>query len=203
METVGRVVENVADVVTSWCEGGLGGRRRPRDELVPFSVNDGLLLSDKLLDDSSVPPAEDAAGAGGGGGGGARAGAGGALRRDQILLERKRREAAEASASGGAPSGPRVTEWMEMQDTETGRLYYHNAVTGKSRWDKPPGFDEAFEIAEARAKQDAAAGTSYWIQVSDSKGRLYYYDLISRQTSWVCPPGYYEHDENNHKLNAL
>jgi hypothetical protein len=176
----------------------LGANDESKDQLVPFNVAESVLLSDKLVDAPSADGGDQ------GSASGRRRGAEKRLRRDEVILEERRRRGAAATAARpkgkNNDGGPRVVEWLEMQDPDTGRLYYHNKFTGKSSWDKPEGFDEAFEIEAAMNEERREEQTSYWIEVQDSKGRVYYYDLIMKETSWVCPPGFYGRDENQ-KLN--
>ena len=203
--------------MASWCTRAgesCVGEREPRDALVPvFNVHESVLLSDKLVEESEADEGAMAAA-------NATTGVRAAVRptnrprRDEEVLERKRKALMDPAPAPAPPGvadklgvrkpGPTVTEWLELQDNETGRLYYHNAVTGQSRWDKPPGFDEAFEVsaAEFRAKQERAQA-SYWIEATDSKGRAFYVDLVTHETSWVCPPGFTAAPrEENRRLNA-
>merc|ERR1711977_80273 len=35
------------------------------------------------------------------------------------------------------------SEWEQITDPASGRLYYHNMTTGETRWEAPPGFQPA------------------------------------------------------------
>lgn len=44
--------------------------------------------------------------------------------------------AAAAAAEGEADVGG----WVELLDARWGRLYYYQAGTGRTQWERPPGF---------------------------------------------------------------
>eukprot|EP00936_MAST-01D_sp_MAST-1D-sp1_P000868 g868.t1 len=62
--------------------------------------------------------------------------------------------------------------WEEKQDPSTGRMYYFNAVTGVSAWDKP--------AQEWEKRQDPISG------------RVYYFSTRSGQSVWEKPMNFIE-----------
>lgn len=42
-----------------------------------------------------------------------------------------------------ATSGRTIGDWTAFLDDESGQTYYYNETTGESRWDAPPGFEDA------------------------------------------------------------
>jgi hypothetical protein len=143
----------------------------PGSNIVPFNVAEATILHDKLL--SEIPPEEEP-----------RTPPSlnlRRLRRDEIILQKHRLKDARANHKG-----PKVWEWLELQDPETGKTYYHNKITMKSSWTPPEGFEDAFEITNL-AGELALDGGVYWIELTDSKGRVFYYDLINRESTWLKP----------------
>jgi len=150
-------------------------------DIVPFQLHSSTLLADKLVES---PPEEfvekersnkmfDSSG---------RIKSK-VMKHDQVL---------EQFRGNATSKPPKVTEWLEMRDSESKKVYYHNKVTGKSVWNKPEGFDEATALD---TKNEGGKGT-FWIEVQDSKGRTYYYDLLSKETRWDRPKDFEaDHDE--------
>jgi len=154
----------------SSCVFPLAGFRRQGDSahnnIVPYNLQNSILLHDKLVE---VPPTAKSPTVASPG-----SRSEGKLARHELVLQQHRQ----------AP--PRVVEWLELKDTASNRIFYHNKMTGKSLWDKPAGFDEAVSIA---AREEAKRGT-FWIQVEDSKGRKYYYDLLTKEARWDRPSSF-------------
>jgi len=146
----------------------LGGKPDAGADIVPYDLQNSLLLHDKLVE---IPPAPATKSPGSQK---SNASFSQKLARHELVLLQHRQ----------AP--PRVVEWLELKDTDTNRIFYHNKMTGKSVWEKPEGFDEAVSIA---AKEEEKRG-SFFIQVEDSKGRTYYYDLITKETRWDRPASF-------------
>lgn len=71
--------------------------------------------------------------------------------------------------------------WTEHKD-KTGRVYYYNAATQQSRWDKPPAI-----TSPAQQALDNCAWKEYSDQASSKK---YYYNTDSKETTWVMPGEY-------------
>jgi hypothetical protein len=143
----------------------------PGSNIVPFNVAEATILHDKLLseipadEEPRTPPPMSLR----------------RLRRDEIILQKRRLKDARANQKG-----PKVWEWLELQDPETGKTYYHNKLTMKSSWTPPEGFEDAFEITNL-AGELALDGGVYWIELTDSRGRIFYYDLINRESTWLKP----------------
>ncbi|AQK64997.1 Pre-mRNA-processing protein 40C [Zea mays] len=118
-----------------------------------------------------------------------------------------------------AGHGGQVTEQLEdnrntgVQDsdawsahkTETGVVYYYNALTGESTYQKPTGYkgevfaqrnnfinlrrlqQNQFQFLGMSGLMDKLAGTN-WSIVTTSDGKKYYYDNKQKVSSWQLPP---------------
>ncbi|TVU30315.1 hypothetical protein EJB05_21929 [Eragrostis curvula] len=74
--------------------------------------------------------------------------------------------------------------------TETGAVYYYNALTGESTYHRPPGYKgETDKVASqpVPVSWDKLAGTD-WSIVTTSDGKKYYYDNKQKVSSWQLPP---------------
>nr|CAB3494375.1 unnamed protein product [Digitaria exilis] len=74
--------------------------------------------------------------------------------------------------------------------TETGVVYYYNALTGESTYQRPPGYKGEAEKVAAQpvpVSWDKLAGTD-WSIVTTSDGKKYYYDNKQKVSSWQLPP---------------
>ena len=48
-----------------------------------------------------------------------------------------------SEVSGAGKDQPRVGEWIEVKNRETGEIWYYNTRTGESQWDKPSGMHDS------------------------------------------------------------
>uniref|UniRef100_A0A0C9QX05 TSA: Wollemia nobilis Ref_Wollemi_Transcript_2281_3725 transcribed RNA sequence n=1 Tax=Wollemia nobilis TaxID=56998 RepID=A0A0C9QX05_9CONI len=74
--------------------------------------------------------------------------------------------------------------------TESGTIYYYNALTGESTYEKPPGFKGEPEKVISQPTPiscEKLTGTD-WALVSTNDGKKYYYNTKSQATSWQVPP---------------
>lgn len=73
--------------------------------------------------------------------------------------------------------------------TETGTIYYYNAVTGQSTYQKPAGFkgepDKVF-AQPTPISWEKCAGTD-WSLVTTNDGKRYYYNAKTKLSSWQIP----------------
>ncbi|KAG2548335.1 hypothetical protein PVAP13_9KG160700 [Panicum virgatum] len=109
-----------------------------------------------------------------------------------------------SSEPGSTGHGGQVNEQLEdkrntgVQDsdawsahkTETGVVYYYNALTGESTYQRPPGYKgepENVATQPVPVSWDKLAGTD-WSIVSTSDGKKYYYDNKQKVSSWQLPP---------------
>lgn len=73
--------------------------------------------------------------------------------------------------------------------TETGTVYYYNAVTGQSTYQKPVGFKGEPDKVYAQPTPiswEKCAGTD-WSLVTTNDGKRYYYNAKTKLSSWQIP----------------
>ncbi|RAL54617.1 hypothetical protein DM860_001745 [Cuscuta australis] len=78
--------------------------------------------------------------------------------------------------------------WTAHQ-TETGSIYYYNAVTGVSTYEKPAGFKGELEQVKAQptpVSWEKISGTE-WALVVTNDGKKYYYNTKTKLSSWQIP----------------
>ncbi|KAI3698616.1 hypothetical protein L2E82_42294 [Cichorium intybus] len=95
------------------------------------------------------------------------------------------------NAVGGKeePAGVEQLDAWSAHRTETGILYYYNAVTGQSTYHKPPGFKGEPERVYAQPTPiswEKCAGTD-WSLVTTNDGKRYYYNAKTKLSSWQIP----------------
>ncbi|KAK6931844.1 FF domain [Dillenia turbinata] len=74
--------------------------------------------------------------------------------------------------------------------TDTGTVYYYNAITGVSTYEKPSGFKvETDKVAgqPTPVSWEKLAGTE-WALVMTNDGKKYYYNTRTKLSSWQVPP---------------
>jgi pre-mRNA-processing factor 40 len=67
--------------------------------------------------------------------------------------------------------------WVELKDPKD-RKYYHNKITGETRWDKPIELQTASELAQSK---------SVWKEFISDNGRKYYYNTQTKESAWEEP----------------
>jgi pre-mRNA-processing factor 40 len=71
-----------------------------------------------------------------------------------------------------------MSQWAEHKD-ENGKVYYYNAATNTSRWDKPPSSQTPAQLALEE---------SPWTEYEDeATERKYYYNSDTKETVWEIP----------------
>ncbi|RLN39631.1 pre-mRNA-processing protein 40C [Panicum miliaceum] len=87
-------------------------------------------------------------------------------------------------------TGVQDSDAWSAHKTETGVVYYYNALTGESTYQRPPGYKgepEKVATEPVPVSWDKLAGTD-WSIVSTSDGKKYYYDNKQKVSSWQLPP---------------
>ncbi|KAJ7568594.1 hypothetical protein O6H91_01G039500 [Diphasiastrum complanatum] len=85
--------------------------------------------------------------------------------------------------------GAEVGDSWTAHKTLDGTLYYYNAVTGQSTYDKPAGFKGEPEKVTAQptpVSWERINGTD-WALVITNDGKKYYYNTVTQVTSWQVP----------------
>ncbi|KAI3469941.1 hypothetical protein Pfo_026604 [Paulownia fortunei] len=81
-----------------------------------------------------------------------------------------------------------VDAWTEHR-AETGIVYYYNALTGESTYEKPSGFKGESDKATVQPNPiswEKLAGTD-WTLVTTNDGKRYYYNSTTQISSWQIP----------------
>lgn len=98
------------------------------------------------------------------------------------------RKADDKDAKNDSSTGNALEAWTAHR-TETGAVYYYNALTGESTYEKPAGFKEEVEKLTGQTTPvswEKLAGTDWvWVTTNDSK--RYYYNTKTKMSSWQIP----------------
>ncbi|KAL0562158.1 hypothetical protein IC582_002610 [Cucumis melo] len=92
--------------------------------------------------------------------------------------------------------------------TEAGIIYYYNALTGESTYEKPPGFRGEAEnlVAQATSVSMSNLSGTDWVLVTMGDGKKYYYNNKTKISSWQIPNEVSElrqqNDEKTKELSA-
>ncbi|GAB2233609.1 hypothetical protein Droror1_Dr00002835 [Drosera rotundifolia] len=90
---------------------------------------------------------------------------------------------------GGLKSANEQIEAWTAHRTETGAVYYYNAATGESTYEKPPGFKG--ELGKVSAELTPVSWEklpgSDWAMVTTNDGKKYYYNSTTKISSWQIP----------------
>ncbi|XP_065211414.1 pre-mRNA-processing factor 40 homolog B isoform X2 [Planococcus citri] len=69
------------------------------------------------------------------------------------------------------------SDWSEHKAPD-GRIYYHNAVTKQSLWEKPDELKDAAELLLSQCP---------WKEYKSENGKLYYHNVNTKESSWTMP----------------
>ncbi|KAK4421725.1 Pre-processing protein 40C [Sesamum alatum] len=93
-----------------------------------------------------------------------------------------------AETKDEAPIKEQLDAWTAHR-TETGTVYYYNALTGESTYEKPSGFKGESDKATVRPTPiswEKLSGTD-WTLVTTNDGKRYYYNTTTQLSSWQIP----------------
>ena len=91
-----------------------------------------------------------------------------------------------------------LPNWIAVQDTNSGSLYYANTVTGESTWDRPAATTTSNHLPHCNQtlpqlqQQSQAMNDNLlppnWIAIRDANtGHIYYWNQVRKVTSWIRP----------------
>ncbi|XP_060724462.1 WW domain-binding protein 4 [Tachysurus vachellii] len=90
---------------------------------------------------------------------------------------------AQISEVGGTAGPDRESEshdWVQGT-SDNGQIYYYNAKTGESQWEKPEGF-QGQSVSSATDKTK-----SVWMEATSPEGYMYYYNTETGESTWEKP----------------
>ncbi|KAK9115603.1 hypothetical protein Sjap_014550 [Stephania japonica] len=94
----------------------------------------------------------------------------------------------KADVDGAVVNNLGVNAWTAHR-TETGAVYYYNAVNGESTYDRPSGFNgepDKLTVQPTPVSMEKLAGTD-WALVTTDVGKKYYYNDKTKVSSWQIP----------------
>lgn len=97
-------------------------------------------------------------------------------------------QAIDAGTKGDTVKNDQSDAWSAHR-TDAGVVYYYNAITGESTYEKPSGFKgESGKAVEqpTPVAWEKVTGTD-WALVSTNDGKKYYYNTKSEVSSWQVP----------------
>ncbi|KAI4357005.1 hypothetical protein L6164_000983 [Bauhinia variegata] len=93
-----------------------------------------------------------------------------------------------AAASQNDATNDQLDTWTAHK-TETGIVYYYNALTGESTYNKPAGFKgepDKVAVQPTPVSMVSLPGTD-WVLVTTTDGKKYYYNNQTKVSSWQIP----------------
>ncbi|KAF9624019.1 hypothetical protein IFM89_007717 [Coptis chinensis] len=93
-----------------------------------------------------------------------------------------------ASGDGVAVNNEEVDAWTAHK-TDTGAVYYYNAVTAESTYERPHNFKgeaDKVTVQPTPISWEKLAGTD-WTSVTTDDGKKYYYNTKTKVSSWQIP----------------
>lgn len=86
------------------------------------------------------------------------------------------------TGSGQLLDGNLPPGWTEAKDPASGALYYYNASTGTSQWERPA------EASCSTVSTLPSHFTGDWVEaVDETTGHKYYYNMKTHVSQWECP----------------
>jgi len=106
-----------------------------------------------------------------------------------VLMEKEKQGSEQTNKEVQIFKNVEEDSWTAHK-TESGTVYYYNALTGESTYEKPPGFKGEAEKVTSQpmpVSWEKLTGTD-WALVSTNDGKKYYYNTKNQATSWQVPP---------------
>lgn len=100
----------------------------------------------------------------------------------------KKEHVHDVSTKVGASVNEQFDAWTAHK-TDTGIVYYYNAVTGESTYEKPAGFKgetDKVPVQPTPVSMEYLTGTD-WALVTTNDGKKYYYNSKMKVSSWQIP----------------